>query len=91
MQALYEKYGEKGAVVIGISSEDNAASVAEFMKKEGLSFPVLLDPNSKVFDQYGINAHPAHYFIDKSGRISDFRIGYTDGPTLTAKLEKAFE
>ena len=46
------KYGEAGAVVLGVSV-DSAQSHKDFCAKEGLNFNLLADPDAKVSAQYG--------------------------------------
>ena len=49
MERLYQKYKDKGLVVLAISEDaDGAGAVAPFVKKHGLTFPVGLDPKMSV-------------------------------------------
>src|ERR1700751_3197463 len=46
------KYGDAGAVVLGVSV-DTAQSHKDFCAKEGLNFKLLADPDAKVSTEYG--------------------------------------
>src|SRR5438034_4015702 len=46
------KYGDAGAVILGVSV-DTAQSHKDFCAKEGLNFKLLADPNAKVSTEYG--------------------------------------
>jgi peroxiredoxin Q/BCP len=46
------KYGEAGAVVLGVSV-DTAQSHKDFCAKEGLNFKLLADPDARVSTEYG--------------------------------------
>ena len=46
------KYGDAGAVILGVSV-DTAQSHKDFCAKEGLNFKLLADPEAKVSTQYG--------------------------------------
>jgi peroxiredoxin Q/BCP len=46
------KYGEVGAVILGVSV-DTAQSHKDFCAKEGLNFKLLADPDAKVSTEYG--------------------------------------
>ncbi len=48
----YDRILEKGAVVMGISS-DSTASHAKFMKKYTLPFYLLSDPDRRVIEDFG--------------------------------------
>src|SRR6266480_305628 len=46
------KYGDTGAVILGVSV-DTAQSHKDFCAKEGLNFKLLADPDGKVSTEYG--------------------------------------
>jgi thioredoxin-dependent peroxiredoxin len=46
------KYGDVGAVILGVSV-DTAQSHKDFCTKEGLNFKLLADPDAKVSTEYG--------------------------------------
>ena len=45
-------FGERGAVVLGISPDDESSHV-KFKEKYGLPFTLLADPNHEVAEKYG--------------------------------------
>jgi peroxiredoxin Q/BCP len=49
----YEAFGERGAVVLGISPDDEGSHV-RFKQKYGLPFTLLADPDHRVADEYGV-------------------------------------
>jgi len=49
----YEAFGERGAVVLGISPDDESSHV-KFKQKYGLPFTLLADPDHRVADDYGV-------------------------------------
>jgi thioredoxin-dependent peroxiredoxin len=49
----YDAFGERGAVVLGISP-DNEGSHVKFKQKYGLPFTLLADPDHEVAEQYGV-------------------------------------
>jgi peroxiredoxin Q/BCP len=49
----YDAFGERGAVVLGISPDDESSHV-KFKQKHGLPFTLLADPDHRVADQYGV-------------------------------------
>jgi peroxiredoxin Q/BCP len=56
----YEAFGERGAVVLGISPDDESSHV-KFKQKYGLPFTLLADPEHRVADQYGVWAERSMY------------------------------
>jgi thioredoxin-dependent peroxiredoxin len=49
----YEAFGERGAVVLGISPDDESSHV-KFKQKYGLPFTLLADTDHSVSEQYGV-------------------------------------
>jgi peroxiredoxin Q/BCP len=49
----YDSFGERGAVVLGISPDDEGSHV-KFKQKYGLPFTLLADPDHAVADLYGV-------------------------------------
>jgi thioredoxin-dependent peroxiredoxin len=49
----YDAFGERGAVVLGISPDDEGSHV-KFKQKYGLPFTLLADPDHAVAEQYGV-------------------------------------
>jgi thiol-disulfide isomerase/thioredoxin len=72
--ALYEKYRDRGLVVIGVHTpefpfERSAANVQAALKRHGITYPVAQDNNSRTWNAYRNEYWPAQYIIDQSGRI----------------------
>jgi thioredoxin-dependent peroxiredoxin len=73
-----------GYAVLGISP-DSPAKLAKFVEKEGLTFPLLSDPDRKVLEAYGAYGEKMMYGKKSVGVIrSTFVIG-ADG-----QVEKAY-
>jgi thioredoxin-dependent peroxiredoxin len=49
----YDSFAEKGAVVLGVSPDDEASHV-KFKEKYSLPFTLLADPDHRVAEQYGV-------------------------------------
>ena len=75
IQQIYNEWQEKGLVLLAINIGESASRVAEFMRSQGFSFPVLLDPEGEIAGQYGVRAIPTSFFIDKDGIIQDMKVG----------------
>jgi peroxiredoxin len=70
LEKLWEKYRSKGLVVIAISVDRNRGEIRSFAQEQGLTFPILLDPDGAVRKEYEITALPMTYIIGKDGKIS---------------------
>jgi len=68
LETLYERFGSKGLVVLGISDEE-AAKVEPFIRERKISFPVLLDPGRKVNDLFVVEGIPKSFVYDREGKL----------------------
>ncbi len=80
LEKMYEKY--KGQVnFFGIAVRDQEEDQRAFAQKHGLTFPIGLDPDSKILYSYqkagkvNLSGIPTTFFIDKDGNIAAFFIG----------------
>jgi thiol-disulfide isomerase/thioredoxin len=89
MEALYNKYNDKGLEILAVNSGEDQATVSSFLKNEGFSFPVLLDLDGRVGLNYGLQAIPTTFLIDRDGMIVLRLVGSIDWdtPKIHAALE----
>jgi peroxiredoxin len=86
MQTTYDRLREKGFVVLAINELEDDAKVREHIKQYGHTFPVLMDRDNKVANQFGVFGLPVSVFIDPEGRVQE----YIKGGLLTEqKIEEA--
>jgi len=94
LDALYRSRRARGFVVLGVSI-DEASSVARVraeVSKLGLSFPILLDQDTRVVALYNPRATaPYSVLIGRDGRVVRRQEGYTasDRATLEGAIDQA--
>ncbi len=82
LDELYKKYKSKGFVVLGVSIDgpDGLAQVRTEVKKLGVSFPILLDKETRVVSLYNPKTSaPYSVLIGRDGRIITKKEGYVTG------------
>jgi peroxiredoxin len=85
MQASFDKLRDKGFVVLAVNELEDDAKVREHIKQYGHTFPVLMDHDNKVANQFGVFGLPVSVFIDQEGRVQE----YIKGGLLTEqKIEE---
>ena len=84
LDKLQKKYGERGLVVLGVSSFDTGDPVA-LMKKRGLNYTLLLK-GEEMAPSYGVTSLPVLYVIGADGRVI-----YSHAGADTKKLEDLIE
>lgn len=70
----YAKYHDKGLVIIGIHTpefdfEKNLANVKAAVKQRDIQYPVALDNQFVTWRSFENRYWPAHYLIDKEGKV----------------------
>jgi peroxiredoxin len=94
LDELYKKYKGRGFVVLGISIDgpDSVAQVKAEVAKLGVSFPILLDQESRVVSLYNPKTSaPYSVLIGRDGRVIKKQEGYSTGNAgnLEADLKAA--
>jgi cytochrome c biogenesis protein CcmG/thiol:disulfide interchange protein DsbE len=71
MEALYQKLKGQQFEMLAVSIDRKGEEVVgPFVAKYGLTFPVLLDPDSKTYKLYGLTGIPETFIIDGNGVIA---------------------
>lgn len=60
--------------------------VRAFLRKQGLDFPVLNDPDGTLAQRFGVRAVPTSFVIDTDNRIVFREAGYTTSAGLRLRL-----
>jgi len=86
MERLYRKQKAHGFVLAAVSLDADPGVVPAFVKKQGLTFPILLDPKSQVANTYGVRALPSTFIVDRQGTMAALALGPRpwDGPVALA-------
>lgn len=72
MQTAYDRLREKGFVVLAVNELEDEAKVREHIQSHKHTFPVLLDRENKVANQYGVFGLPVSVFIDEQGVVREY-------------------
>ncbi len=75
MERLYQRYRDKGFVVLAMSVDSELVVVAPFVKQNKLTFPIGHDPKMALAERYGVRALPSSFLIDRRGNMSALAIG----------------
>ena len=87
VKAVYDKQHEKGFEIVGISLDETKSALDKFVAAQNMAWPQFFDGNgwhNKFAAQFGVQAVPAMWLVDKKGLVRD--IDATDG--LGEKVEK---
>jgi len=72
MQSCYDRMRDKGFVVLAVNELEEDEKVREHVKQYGHTFPVLMDRDNKVANQFGVYGLPVSVFIDEKGVVQEY-------------------
>jgi thiol-disulfide isomerase/thioredoxin len=84
---LYNKYKEKGFEVFGVSIDSKKTAWLKAIKQDRIKYTQVNDTDgwySKIAEAWGVNAIPASFLLDKTGKIIAFD---AEGKQLEALIE----
>jgi len=74
-ERMHREFSAQGLIVIGINAREETATIREYAKELGLTFPLILDPSGKINSTYGVIGLPTTFIIGRDGRAVAFAIG----------------
>jgi cytochrome c biogenesis protein CcdA/thiol-disulfide isomerase/thioredoxin len=80
VRAWADKYKDSGLVVIGVHTpefpfEKDLSNVQKAVHDFGITYPVAMDNNNKIWNAFSNQYWPAHYFIDATGKVRYHHFG----------------
>lgn len=72
-EKLYKELKTKGLEIVAIDMGDSPAPVADYVRKEGLTFQVLMggkDDDKSVFKIYQVATYPTTYILNSEGKLA---------------------
>ena len=90
LDALYQKFHDKGFVIIGLDEDRNRSAGKKFIQQWPVTFPLAWDAGGTVARAYRLRGMPSSYLIDKKGIVRYAWIGFPGGDH-TKELEKKIQ
>lgn len=86
-QGSIESLAHDNPNVITVAMQSgNSSAVQQYMREQGVSFPVVNDADSRISASWGVNAVPASFIVDMEGKIRYVEVGYTTAIGLRLRL-----
>jgi peroxiredoxin len=68
LEALYQRFKGQGFAILAISDEE-PSKVTPFVAERKLTYPILLDPGSKIHERFQVDGIPKSYVYDRGGKL----------------------
>jgi peroxiredoxin len=75
MEELYQSLKDRGFTILAVNLKESPDEVSAFMMENKLTFPSVLDGKGTIGSQYGIQAIPTTYILDRRGLIVSRMVG----------------
>jgi peroxiredoxin len=77
LEALWRRYRDRGLVVVGVSVDRGSPRglLEPYVRNLKLTFPILLDPDSKTSDGWRVTALPATFIVRPGGEVTGMAVG----------------
>jgi thiol-disulfide isomerase/thioredoxin len=85
MEQLQRELGPQGLQIVAVNMDENAADARRFLSTHKPSFPIALGNNSQCAKQFGVNAMPSTFFVDRNGNIRGVHAGFHPGEAATIR------
>jgi len=74
LEKAWRRHRGDGLVVLGIDFNDLRPDALGFMRKHGLSYPVVYDRDGELVAKFGATGVPETFFVDRRGRLVGRRV-----------------
>ena len=68
IEQLWKQYRSRGVVVVGVDTKDFSGDARSFMRRYGITYPVVHDGEGKLWGPYGVTGVPETRLIGRHGR-----------------------
>ncbi len=84
LNALAEKYADKGVVIIGVCHPEGGEKMLDTAKTHKIAYPICLDARGEANKAYSVDGYPDFFIIDREGRLRGADV-------INARIEDAIE
>ena len=67
--ATYDRYRDEGLVVVAVNLQESPSIISRYARDFDMQFPITIDRDGEVADEYRLLGLPTTYFIDRQGTV----------------------
>lgn len=79
MNALDRDFRERGLRIVGVNLDENPEDAETFLAQYPASFTIVADAGGQCAKDFGVQAMPSSYLIDRQGVIRHVHLGFRPG------------
>jgi cytochrome c biogenesis protein CcmG/thiol:disulfide interchange protein DsbE len=81
LEAASRRWGKR-VIVLGVDVNDFRGDARKFMRRYGITYPIVHDNGNVTSPKYGFALLPETFFVDRRGRV----VGHVPGPVSSDDL-----
>jgi cytochrome c biogenesis protein CcmG/thiol:disulfide interchange protein DsbE len=89
LEQVWRENRRNGLVVVGLDAKDFRRDARDFMRRYGLTFPVVYDGPGDTLSGYGVTGFPETFVLDREGRVLETFVGAVNSDDDRARLRAA--
>jgi len=78
MNAMQRKYGARGFKVLAVNLDSDHKDADRFLATVPAEVTIDFDPEGVLAKQYGVEAMPSSYLLDRTGRVVASHVGFKE-------------
>ncbi len=87
LEGFFLEHEADGLVILGVGVRDSPETMRAYAGEVGVTYPIAVDGDGAVANDYQALALPVHYWIDREGVVRDWAFGELPPDLLAASLE----
>jgi cytochrome c biogenesis protein CcmG/thiol:disulfide interchange protein DsbE len=89
LEQIWLQNRDKGLVVLGVDANDFRSDARKFMRKYGLTYPVVYDGPGSTLGRYGVTGFPETFVLNRDGQVVAAFVGAIASNAEQARLRRA--
>lgn len=86
LEAYYQQHRHESFTILGINAGDTLSAASAFVSQNGITFPIVLDPNVEFLSDLGVHSFPTSILIDPNGVVRSIHVGMYNAQDLDEEI-----
>lgn len=69
LERTWRENRSRGFVLLGVDANDSSGEARKFMRKHGVTYPIVHDAHGSTLGHWGVPGLPTTFVIDRRGRV----------------------
>ncbi len=91
LERVWQQNRQRGLVVVGLNAKDFRRDARRFVRRFGLTFPIVYDGPGDTLGSYGVTGFPETFVLDRQGKVVEVFAGAVNAKEDRARLRAAIE